>query len=57
MVQLEMNGFVSAAAAVTPAPRVHAPPKVPLKPGMEDLEVYGSVCDTLFSRVTLENIK
>uniref|UniRef100_A0A3Q0SQL9 Tight junction protein 2a (zona occludens 2) n=1 Tax=Amphilophus citrinellus TaxID=61819 RepID=A0A3Q0SQL9_AMPCI len=29
------------APAVTVAPKVHAPPKVPLKPGSEDLEVYG----------------
>lgn len=26
---------------VAPAPRVHAPHKVPQKPGTEDLEVYG----------------
>ncbi|XP_041825901.1 tight junction protein ZO-2a isoform X2 [Melanotaenia boesemani] len=29
------------AAAVTVAPKVHAPPKVPLKPSKEDQEVYG----------------
>nr|XP_046230745.1 tight junction protein ZO-2a isoform X2 [Scatophagus argus] len=28
-------------SAVTVAPKVHAPPKVPLKPNVEDLEVYG----------------
>ncbi|XP_049459925.1 tight junction protein ZO-2a isoform X1 [Epinephelus fuscoguttatus] len=27
--------------AVTVAPRVHAPPKVPLKPSIEDQEIYG----------------
>lgn len=36
--------------AVIAAPKVHGPPKVPLKPGTEDQEVYGSV-DKLF-RIT-----
>lgn len=30
-------------AAVAAAPKFHAPPKVPIKPNAEDLEVYGSV--------------
>lgn len=40
---IQVNRSVSAAPAVTVTPKVHAPPKVPLKPGSEDLEVYGSV--------------
>lgn len=33
-------------AAVAAAPKFHAPPKVPIKPSAEDLEVYGSVYNT-----------
>lgn len=36
----------NAVAAVAAAPKFHAPPKVPIKPSAEDLEVYGSVYNT-----------
>lgn len=39
---------VSAAPAVTVAPKAHVPPRVPLKPSIEDQEVYGSVFHKLF---------
>uniref|UniRef100_A0AAQ5YDE1 Tight junction protein 2a (zona occludens 2) n=1 Tax=Amphiprion ocellaris TaxID=80972 RepID=A0AAQ5YDE1_AMPOC len=35
------NESLCSVPAVTVAPKVHAPPKVPLKPSIEDQEVYG----------------
>lgn len=40
---MTVNDFVSAVPAASVATKVHAPPKVPLKPSAEDLEIYGSV--------------
>lgn len=40
---LTLKLFINPAPAVTVAPKFHAAPKVPLKPTLEDQEIYGSV--------------